>query len=169
MSSSFGVSLPLSVRNCRCGRAIDIFGHPRAACARGGRCSGAHRTSRCLPQTTDVWKLWLTVFLFSEGRLAIDTTLVCDALRRFSTPWLFSRRRVGGRSNATQNWWDFATVLDWWCSRWKLGAGGQLRRGLSFPTWPRHGLVKRCLFCTAWRKGGGAIPGCASSPRLFWS
>ena len=28
--------LPLSVRSCRCGRAIDIFGHHRAVCSRAG-------------------------------------------------------------------------------------------------------------------------------------
>ena len=27
--------LPLSVRQCRCGRSLDSFGHHRAACARG--------------------------------------------------------------------------------------------------------------------------------------
>ena len=28
--------LPLSVRQCRCGRSLDVFGHHRAACARAG-------------------------------------------------------------------------------------------------------------------------------------
>ena len=28
--------LPLSARQCRCGRPLDVFGHHRAACARAG-------------------------------------------------------------------------------------------------------------------------------------
>ena len=36
-STPFASGCPsLSVRSCRCGRAIDIFGHRRAACARAG-------------------------------------------------------------------------------------------------------------------------------------
>ena len=80
-------------------------------------------TSWCLPRTTNVWKLWLTVFLFSEGpssqltrsQLAIDTTVVCamhcDVLHTLEPPSvmeLFSRRR--GRSDASENWWDLAAV-----------------------------------------------------------
>ena len=93
--------LPLSVRSCRCGRAIDIFGHHRAACSRAGVlgrrgfCTGERSGARicreaggrvglntfmrdmicqCLPQTTDDWK-WLP--LYGGCQLAMDTTLVC--------------------------------------------------------------------------------------------
>ena len=107
-----------------------------------------------LPRTTDVWKLWLTVFLFAEGPSSQLTrpscVRYCDVLHTLEPPSMmeqFSRQCAGGRNDASQNWWDLEAELDWWCSRWKLGAGGRLRPGLSLPTWPRHGLVKRRLFC----------------------
>ena len=54
----------------------------------GGWRSGRHQHfhaghgPRGVPRTTDVWKLWLTVFLFSEG----PSSQLTHALRRFSTP-----------------------------------------------------------------------------------
>ena len=70
--------------------------------------------------------------------VVVDDPRVCDALRRLSTPWSRSCSRDSAQAEgatATQNWWDLAE-LDW------LGAGGQLRPGLSLPTWPTHSLVK---------------------------
>ena len=70
-------------------------------------------TLRCLPRTTDVWKLWLTVFLFSEGLSSQLTRLSCvhciaTVLHTSEPPSvmeLFSRRRAGGRNDVTQSWW----------------------------------------------------------------
>ena len=107
------------------------------------------------PLTTEVWKFWLAVFICLEGpssRLTRPSCAQCfvmvlHTLEPPSVMESFSRRRAGGRSDGTQNWWDLAAALAWWCSRWKLGAGGQLRPGLSLLTWPKHRLVKRCGSC----------------------
>ena len=96
--------LPLSVRSCRCGRAIDIFGHHRAACSRAGVLgrrgfaleSAVARICReaggrvgvntfmrdmDLPVlATDNRRLEVVVDglpLYGGCQLAIDTTLVC--------------------------------------------------------------------------------------------
>ena len=103
--------------------------------------------------------MWLTVSLCLEGPpLAIDTTLDgsphLGAAERDGVVLETVRRRkertvpgIGG---------TLAVELAWWCSLWKLGAGGQLRPGLSFPTWPRHDLEKRCLSCSDAQNERGA-------------
>ena len=76
--------------------------------------------------------------LFGGSQLAIkyDPRARCNVmalhtLESSSVMEAFSRRHTGGRSDGTQNWWDLAAELDWWCLPWKLGAGGQLIPGLS--------------------------------------
>ena len=102
--------LPLSVRSCRCGRAIDIFGHHRAACARAGVLgrrgfaleSAVARICReaggRVATNTFMRDMDLAVPATDNRRLEVvvdglplwHDPRVCDALRRFSTPW--SRR-----------------------------------------------------------------------------
>ena len=96
--------LPLTVRSCRCGRPLDIYGHHRAACARAGvlgrrgfalesvvaricREAGGRVSTNVfvrdldlhLPNAADGRRLEVAVDglpLFGGAQLALDTTLV---------------------------------------------------------------------------------------------
>ena len=106
-------SLPLSERNCRCGRLLDVFGHHRAACARVGmlgrrgfavestaamicrEAGGRVRTNVVVrdmdlpePGVADARRLEVVVDglpLRRGAQPAVDTTLVC-ALYADGTP-----------------------------------------------------------------------------------
>ena len=129
--SSFGASgcpLSLCVRSWRCGRAIDPgVLHQRVQLQ--GYADNRRSSQLTRPSCA---QCFVMVIHNSEPPSVMES---------------FSRRRAGGRSDSTQNWWDLAAELAWWCLRWRLGAGGQLRPGLSLLTWPKLGLVKRCRSC----------------------
>ena len=125
--------LSFSVHSCRCGGAIDIFGHHRAACARAGvlgrrgfapesAVARICREAGCRVATntfmrdmdlavpaTDNRRLEVVVDglpLCGGSHLAIDTTLVC-AMHCDDSPHFGDARdgAQGGRRDGTQNWW----------------------------------------------------------------
>ena len=123
--------LSLSVRSCRCGCAIDIFGHHRAACARAGvlgrrvfctrkrSCKdlqGRWRWVRhqhfhaghgpwCRSRTTNVWKLWVDGLPSClEGPSSqLTRPLVC-AMHCDGSPHLGAAERDGVVLET--GWWD---------------------------------------------------------------
>ena len=149
---------------CRCGRAIDIFGHHHATCSRAGvlgrrgfalesavaricREAGGQVAVNTFLRDVDLPVLAKQTI---GCQLAIDTTLVC-AMHCDGSPHqgaaerdgVVSQQPAGGKNVGTQSWWDLAAERVWWFWRWKLEAGGHPRQGPSLRIWPRHGLVER--------------------------
>ena len=113
--------LPLSPHTCGCGLPIDSFGHHRASCTRTGalgrrgfalesaaarvcREAGGRVTTNVMVRDLDLPVLnatdsrpWEVVVdglpLFGGSQLAVDTTLVCSSLRRFTSQWVCGHRR----------------------------------------------------------------------------
>ena len=153
--------LSLSVRNCRCGRLLDVCGHHRAACARVGmlgrwgfalesaaaricrEAGGRVRTNMFLRDLDlgvpvgDARRLEVVVDglpLRGGAQLAVGTTLVC-ALHEDGRP----RRRAAELDGValqaaephTWNWWDHAAGRSSLCWLWRSVGAGLSRRGFS--------------------------------------
>ena len=168
--------LSLSVRSCRCGRAIDIFGHPcsllkgrgsgapgfrtgerSGADLQGGGRSGSVSIScvtyvPVLAQTTDDWKWWLMVYSSVEGASSQQT-------RRSCAPCTVMVLRTKGPQSAM----DLSPELVGPRSRARLvvlamEVGG---RQLAKARCRREVPLLRKRVGQAWRLRWGAILGCA--------
>ena len=107
----FRLPLPLSSRQCRCGRSLDFFGHHRAACSRAGvlgrrgfavesvaaricREGGTRVATNFMVRDMDLRRLEVVADglpLFGGVQLAVDTTLVsplhCGRQDVTQPPW----------------------------------------------------------------------------------
>ena len=174
---SHGWTLPLSMRTCRCGRQLDMFGHHRAACAVAGvlgrrgcplECAAAHvcrgagaRVSTNVHvrdladlDAVDGRRLEVVadgVSLWHGAQLAIDTTLVSPLHSNGS-----ARRRAADHDGAAL---EVARRRKERTYPEPAGEGGQARLvvlaaevgGRSQP-WPRCVLSLLLSFCRAGSK-----------------
>ena len=116
--------LPLSARQCRCGRPLDTFGHHHTSCARTGvlgrRGKVLGRTYARKQEAESQRRVEILVDglpLFGRAQLAVDTMLVsplhCDGSPRPRTANedVLCRRHVSGRREHIPSLWDHVAGL----------------------------------------------------------